>query len=254
MLQDLFTLGDKIDIKPLDNNGRTPHNARTFVSQLVDIIDSDVISIASPIVYGKALVLNPGTCYTMSIYSNKGVYQCNSEVLSNKRDNNMFVTVVRITTRPEKVQRRQYYRLECVHDITYRLYTRDEQLLEQKLKENNFKNEEEYIKCKQELSKYESNWMKGTVIDISGGGARFSSKTLHHSGDIIRIDLEIKIGKEIKRLKLGAKMISSREIANRNNIYDHRIEFHDIKAKDRENLIRFIFEQDRRRRSNDMNR
>ena len=254
MLREILTLGDKIDIKPLDSNGRPLHNAKIFASQLVDFVDFDVVNITAPIVYGKAMPLIIGNYFNLCLYSNKGLYQCTGVVLSNHKENNMLITVVRITTNLEKIQRRQYYRLECIHDLEYRVITREEEIIEKKFRFNEFESDEEHTACKERLSQIEKHWIKGTISDISGGGARFNSEKLHNKGDKIKIQLDIVIANDAKRLILGADVIASGRIMNRNDIYEHRVEFADIGQKEREDLIKFIFEQDRRRRRNDKER
>ena len=254
MLREVLTLGDKIDIKPLDKTGKPLQIARTFASQLVDLVDFDVINIAVPIVHGKIMILEVGNYYNLCFYSNKGLYQCNCVVLSNHKENKMTIAVVRITTNLEKYQRRQYYRLECIHVMVYRVYTREEEILENKFKLNDFQNEVEHDECKKRLSQLEKEWIKGSITDISGGGARFNSEVLHNQGVKLRIKLEIVIGNDKKNMILQADIIASGSIMNRNDIYEHRVEFNDITQRDRENLIKYIFEQDRRRRRNDKER
>lgn len=254
MLREVLTVGDKIDIKPLDKNGRPLRIARTFVSQLIDFVDFDVINIAAPIVYRKPIVLNAGSYYNLCFYANKGLYQCDCVVLSNHKENNLLVSVVRITSNLEKFQRREFYRLECIHDMEYRIISKEEEIIERKLQTNDFKDKEELDESKQKLSQFEKEYRKASIIDISGGGTRFSSGSLHNAGDKIRIRLDIVVGNKQKRMLLRADIIASERILNRNDIYDHRVEFSKITPKEQEDLIRFIFEQDRRLRRNDKER
>jgi c-di-GMP-binding flagellar brake protein YcgR len=250
MLSEILSLGDKIDIKHIDSKGRTVNSMKTFVSQLVDFVDFDVINIATPIVYGKTVLLGVGDNYNLCFYSSKGLYQCNCIVLSNHKENNTVVSVVRITTNLEKFQRRQYYRLECIHDIEYRVITKEEEILERKLREEDFKSDEERNECKKKLSQLEKEWIQASITDISGGGARFNSSVSLNQGDKVRIKMDIQISGDLKRMLLGADIISSGRIINRLGVYEHRAEFNDIMQKDREVLIKYIFEQERRRRRN----
>jgi c-di-GMP-binding flagellar brake protein YcgR len=63
--------------------------------------------------------------------------------------------------------------------------------------------------------------------------------------------MEIQIGNDLRKMLLGADIVSSGRIINRLGVYEHRAEFNDITQKDREALIKYIFEQERRRRRND---
>lgn len=254
MLRELLNIGDKIDIRSLDKNGKPVHNARTYASQLVDFADFDVIYIAAPIVYGKAILLSIGEYYNLCFYSSKGLYQCNCVILSSHKENNLVVTVVRIVTNLEKFQRRQYYRLECIHETDYRVITKEEEILERKLRADDFRTDEERVECKKRLSQFELEWHEGAITDISGGGARFNSDMQMNAGDKIRMRFDILIGNTIKKMLLGADVIASGRIENKFNAFEHRVVFNDIMQRDREDLIKYIFEQERKRRRNDSER
>ncbi len=254
MLREVLNYGDKINIRPLDESGREVRNARTFVSQIVDFVASDVISIADPIVYGRTLVLGIGANYNLCFYTSKGLYQGNCIVLSNHKENNMLFSNVRIITDLEKVQRRQFYRLECIHEIDYRLVTLDEELLDRKFRDDDFISDRERVECKEKLKEFDKDWIHADVIDISGGGVKFYSNFLHKQGDKLRIRIEVNVGSRTIKMEPGAKVIASYKLENRAGSYEHRVQFVDIPPKDRENLIRFIFEQERRLRKNDKER
>lgn len=251
MLRDVLSLGDKIDIRRIDRNSRPFSGAKTYVSQLVDFVEYDVIQIAAPIIYGKVILLEIGENYNLCFYTNKGLYQCNCVVLSNKKDNKTIISIVRIITNLEKYQRRQYYRLECIHDISYRVISTEEQILEKKLKAEDFRNNEERLECKRKLDQFDQEWLSGSAINISGGGVRFVSKHPHNQGENIRMNFELPIGNEMKKLALSARMISSNKIMTATGAFEHRVEFADIIQKDRDDLIKYIFEQERKRRRND---
>lgn len=251
MLQDVLSVGDKIDIEKIDHAGNVMQNVRTYVSQLVNFVDQDVIHIASPIGNNRILVLEVGESYNLCFYSNKGLYQCNCVVINNHKENNVIIAAVRITSDLEKLQRRQYYRLECVHEIEYRAITREEEILENKVRLDDFKNVEERSECRKKLNQLNLNWQKASITDISGGGARFNSKEGHMTGDKVRIRFDFILGNELRKLLINAQMISSTKLTNRSGVYEHRVEFVEIGKNDREVLIKYIFEQERRRRKNE---
>lgn len=253
MLREVLSIGDKIDIKPLNRNGKPVHTANTFVSQLVDFAEGSIINIAAPIVFGKIIPLPVGESYNLCFYTEKGLYQCNCMVISNHKDNKTIITVVRITTNLEKFQRRQYYRLECIYDIYYRPISLEEELLDKKVSTNSFKNTDEAQEVKEKLLELDKEWSSASITDISGGGARFTSDRTHKSGDKVRIKLDFMVGKEVKKLVLTANIVSARRIPVRAGLYEYRAEFINISQKDREALIKFIFEQDRKRRRKDIN-
>lgn len=253
MLREILTIGDKIDVRQIDNFGSQMHNVKTYVSQLLDFVDSDVISIATPMGNNKMIMLDVGENYQLCFYANKGLYQCNCVVMKYYKEKNMVIAITRLTSDLEKFQRRQYYRLECIHEIEYRIITKEEEILDNRIRLDNFQNTDERSECRKRIIQLSKEWQKASITDLSGGGARFNSYYMHQSGDNVRLKLDFIISGELKKLLLGAEIIYSNKLINQSGAYEHRAEFKDIGKKDREDLIKYIFEQERRRRRNDKN-
>lgn len=250
MIQDILAIGDKIELKLLDKSGKTVRNNMVYVSQLIDFIEDNLISIASPIVYGKTMVLMTGSQYHLYFYTNKSLYECNCEVVSHYKDNNLDIAIVRIQSDLEKFQRRQYYRLECVLDTKYRLITKDELRLQEMLKEPHL-TEDIKEKVEKKLATFNESWNLGTITDISGGGCRFNSDQLQEAGGKLLMNFDLSYSADSKRMILEADIVTSNRLENRVGVYEHRVKFLSIEKKDREDIIKYIFEQDRRRRKYD---
>jgi c-di-GMP-binding flagellar brake protein YcgR len=212
----------------------------------------DVIHIAAPIVFGKTILLQVGESYNLCFYTDKGLYQCNCVLLNNHKDNRTVISTVRIVTNLEKFQRRQYFRLECIQDIEYREITQEEEILERKMTTGEFRSEDERTECAQKLKQFERNWINATITDLSGGGARFNSTQQHNTGDKLRMKLSAISSSDKTGMLLNARIVSVGKILTRVGVYEYRVEFIDIMQKDREVLIKYIFEQERKRRRNDM--
>lgn len=253
MLSEVLSVGDKIDIKRIDHNNRPVHGAKAYVSQLIDFVDSNVVHIAAPIIYGRVIILEVGENFNLCFYSAKGLYQCNGVVLSNHRDNKTIVSVIRITTNLEKFQRREFFRLECIHDISYHLVTVEEEILTRRLKSNEFKKPEEREECIARLEQMNQESIPGSVTDISGGGIRFNSEIQHQHGDKIKMYLKFLTNIDKKILVVVAEVLVSSRIENRTGLFEHRVKFNDISQRDREVIIKYIFEQERKRRSIETN-
>lgn len=248
MLREVLTLGDKIDITLLDKNGKQAQEGKTLVSKLMDFLDSDVISITTPFLNGRIIPMEVGEYYNLCFYTDKGLYQCRGVALNNHREDKSIMSVLRITSNLEKYQRRQYYRLECIQDIEYRIVSEEEELLEQRIAQNVISSQELLEKCKARLLELQRDWHRGSMTDISGGGAKFTSDQLHHAGDKLKLKLGL-ISSEVKKeFILDAVIVYSGIIANRRDIFEHRVKYINISRKDREELIKYIFEQERKRR------
>lgn len=251
ILYDIVQIGDKIEVKQLDEKGDPIKSANTYVSQVLDFFEDNMISIATPIKNGMIVVLDKGSSYRLYLYTMKGLYQCNCTMLQTYRENNMVIALVEITSKLEKIQRRQYYRLECVHEIEYRIITEEETKLQEKLTVGLFTKSTERSEIRKKLAQLNHKWLRASIIDLSGGGCRFTSENELKQGDRVIIKFDFIIKNELKRLNLVSDIIVSRKIVDRVGVYEHRAEFSIISENDREDLIKYIFEQERKLRKND---
>ncbi len=249
MLSDLLTIGDKIDILPPDVTAL--RESKAYVSQLMDIDDERTISIAMPYLNGLMYVLERDVRYRLIFYTSKGLYQCHGKLKGVYRENNAIMAQMQVLSELNKIQRRQYFRLECVHDIEYRLITQEEMIMEDRLTVDKLLTPDEKAEVRKRLAQFDSSWQKGSITDLSGGGARFNSDSPLLAGDRIKMKLEIATSSGLKKMILGAVIIASGRHENRNDKFEHRTAFYDIGKADREDLIKYIFEQERKRRRNE---
>lgn len=251
MLREIVNIGDKIEIKQLDLKGSLIKSSKTYVSQMIDFIEDDKISIATPIKNGMIIILEKDMHYRLYFYTIRGLFQCDCIMLQTYREGKNILALVKLLTKPEKIQRRQYYRLECVHEIEYRLITEEELRLEEKLLIGKFPQPDERTEIRKKIARFNNDWYNAVITDLSGGGCRFNSDQLLKSGDRVRIKLDFVIKNELVILNIEADIIVSQKKIDRLGVYEHRAEFRNIMQKDRDNLIKYIFEQERRLIRND---
>jgi c-di-GMP-binding flagellar brake protein YcgR len=249
MLQDIISIGDKIDIKFINHNDKQlQYSEKIYVSQLVNYVDYDTIDIVIPMRKRKIYFLEAERTYHICFYTNKGLYQSKCVVINTFKDNNILTCRVKLTADLEKYQRRQYYRLECFNDIQYRIITREEEILYERIQYNEYDNALDLEEMLERLDQIDQVWNKGCLINLSGGGVRFNSKLAHQQEDKMFIKIGIEINGNFNELKLKSTVIAVEKLINRSGVYAYRVQFYDISSKERESLIKFIFEQERQRR------
>jgi c-di-GMP-binding flagellar brake protein YcgR len=216
MINTSLALGDKVELSRLKFNTDKTYNNETVYISLIQDIKEDSLIISAPVENGKIIPLEIGTAYLLSIYSKGGLYKCRAVVSNRYKKNNLHFVDLEIKSPMRKHQRRQFYRLECA--LTF-----------------HFSNEEI------------ETYYKGIIIDISGGGLRFTSKEQIQVGSIINCTLDIN-SVETKKLELKGKVILSQLVDYQVIKYETRIMFQDISNEDREAIIKFIFDEQRKRR------
>ena len=254
MVSDVVSIGDKLELKLLNFSTKKVENERVYKSQVLDFINDDTASILMPIEGGRIIPLSVGDKYSLCFFTKKGLYQCKCVIMERGHINNIYVLTVQFISDLEKFQRRKYYRLEYLLEFNYYLVTDMEISILNKLRSNNFKDEEEKQDFIQTLEKLRKECLSGTILDISGGGARFVSEHSHEHGNRIRMSMEFNNSLGARNFDIQAIIISSDKMINRQGFYEHRVQFIDILKEEREAIIRFIFEEERRQRKKEKGR
>lgn len=246
MIKDVVSIGDKLEIISLNSKHNELMSDHVYVSQLLDFVDNNKAVLSMPIKKGHIIPLPVGEKYIIYFYSSKGLFQCNVIITDRYKLKNIYVVVVEFLSELEKIQRRQYYRIDCLMDIIYHVVTEKEIKLTYKIVRNEYETSDEKQTDIETLEEYKKIWYEGTITDLSGGGARFYSSNLHQQGETIQLSLDINI--KGKKLIIPCNIISSVKMTNRQGYFEHRVMFTDISRDDREMVIKYIFAEERRQR------
>ena len=247
-----ISIGDKIDLKQIFLGNNIINNSNTYHSKLLDFIGEDKVKVSVPIKQRNIVPLEVGTQYEMTFYTTHGVVKCKGEIIDRFKEGNIFILVFCFLSEFEKIQRRQFFRIDCLLDIKYRILSKEEWDLKKqimKIQRSRNRTWEEKVKdvaqYKKLLNAFELKWNQGTVIDISGGGARFNSEVSCHKDQIIEITF-IDDDSKLRNVTVYGNVISIHRLENRYGFYEYRIEFIEIENAKREKIIKFIFEEERR--------
>lgn len=239
MLSKVLSIGNKIElINVLQRGGTETSNGnekKIYYSQIHDIIDDKRLKIGMPIEGGKVIPLNINFRFDACFYTANGLYQCRIVIVDRYKEGNMFVLIVEPLSELKRYQRRQYYRLGCTMDIKYRVIEKDEV--------------EDYVnsKDKREFA-LKKPLINGVALDISGGGIRFISQHKHDRENDMFLWLEITYNGQEKIYGIIGRIVAMERLRNKEATYEYRIEYKNIEGIVREELIKFIFEEERKQR------
>ena len=237
MISKYVSIGDKLDLETIDGGPNSDWNAGTgkknYKSQVYDIVSEDQIKVAMPMEQGKIILLPVDGEYNVCFYTQTGLYQCLGRIIDRYKSDNVFVLVMELTTDLRKYQRREYYRLNCVLDMKCKEVT-----------ENDVSSLSERVR----FIDTDITFDNGVMVDISGGGARFISKVRYATGTNILFVFSLYVSGSLNEYKLIGKVLLSEPLENREDEYEHRIQFVNILNDDRESIIRYIFEEERKNR------
>ena len=212
-----LNLGDKLEIEIYSSNGE--RTSLILASQYERLLPDGSMDILAPIKGGRFFPVNRGVEMGV-IYEKSGeLYKFKAEVIKRWMSSNIHFLRIIPKSAPEHLQRRFFFRFECILDIKYRLFEK---------------------KDTKEADKGE--YKKSMTKDISGGGL------------CIRIEEEPKCGWYLEGiLDVGSvvrfigKIIRVTHIRDKRRfLYEAGIEFIDISELEREKVISFIFDSQRK--------
>ena len=231
MISKYVTVGDRIDIESIKKGNTENNEKKLYRSQVFDIESEDRIKVGMPMEQGRVILLPVDEEFNLCFYTPSGLYQCLGRVAERYKNNNIFILVMDLTTDIRKYQRREYYRLNCVLDMKSTMINQNDV--------SSFSEKVHFIDT-------DLTFDNGTMVDISGGGARFISKVKYPKDSNILFTFELFVNDSLTSYKLLGKVLVSEEIQGREGEYEHRIMFVNIMNDDRESIIKYIFEEERR--------
>lgn len=239
MLTDHVIPGDKVDLTEVKSEQRITKDGiierKTYSTRVYDILSEDEIKVNMPFVDGHIVLLEIGDDYDLCFYSGKGLYQCYGRITDRYKSNNMYVLTMELTSPLRKFQRREYYRLNCILNMKCR-EVGDKELKEL---EEISGNDVRFVNTDLTLE-------DGVIVDISGGGAKFISDRQFERESKILFVFSLNLNGRFTEYSVIGKIIISEEIEGRSGEYKNHIQFVNIKDKDREGIIRYIFEEERK--------
>lgn len=222
--------GDKIDITYLHQN-----NGKVYKSSVFDFVGESVLEIGMPTEGGRMVLFQAGLECSMFFYTQKGMYICDGKVLDRYKKDGFYMLSVRITSLPKKYQRRDFYRVSCSVDFSY--YHISQEVSELESTEKLFEEiaDPKYIERKK----------LGRTQDLSGGGIRFISDEKIEAGSYILTVIRLTNDKMDHTLYLVTEVIESFQMEKAPEKQIVRGKFLFKELKDRDLIVRYVFEEDR---------
>lgn len=238
MIEKFISPGDKLEMRStvevLLPDGT--EGIKLYKTSIYDICDDGKLEIVMPMEQTRLVLLPVDGVYDVCFFSHGGMYKADVRIVDRQKINGTYILVAEMITNLRKHQRREYYRFNCIIGMWGREMTRQETY---SLVEHGIIGE---------LT--DGTLSRGVIVDISGGGLRFVSREIFRQDSLIFANFKLTVAEETKEFTLAAKVIYSREIENRENEYENRLKFVYIKDSEREDIIKYIFEEERKCRKN----
>lgn len=232
MLGDYIKLGQRIELQAVS---RVKSNEETtvqklYTSKVYDILSDERLEITMPVEHGKLILLPVDTEYEMFFYGGNALYECKANIVDRYKSNNVYILVMELVTNLKKHQRREFYRHTCAMDIETRVLSEEE---------------EELVK-KQDDEIAPGTFDKSILVDISGGGLRFVTLHKYEHDSVVLCKLKLWQKNGLKEYKIMCQVLDVKKVEKRAGYYEHRVQYTDISKNEREEIIRYIFEEERK--------
>lgn len=245
-MSQLIETGTKLELKKIRHVDAMEEIC--YISRFLYQKSADEAVIEMPVKGGTLVALEPDELFQVCFYTGKGLYRCQSQVVSRHYEDSLPVAVIRFRSEFEKLQRRQYYRMECLLQMEFRPLSEEEydEMLFQKTVSHGEPVGSKHLD--EGANETQMRFYNGISLDISGGGLRFNSAHAAKSGDIIALHIAFASEEARKLQLLFAKVLTVTPVQNRSGMFEHRVEFVSISNAERESIIRYIFLEERKRR------
>ncbi len=235
MLSNFIKPGNKVELQGVEKRTDNPAaKNRIYSSTVHEIMSEDRLEITMPMEQTKLILLPVDSEYDLVFYGETGLYQCFARVIDRYKSNNVYILVVELTSNLRKYQRREYYRFSCALELCARNL------------------EEREIQAVEENSPYSLQpglpLHRSVIVDISGGGLRFISTQRYEPDSLLYCSYHLLKDGERKKYEVIGKVLAVRELENRPGNYEHRVQYYNLDVDVREEIIRFIFEEERKSR------
>ncbi len=232
--------GDRVDIRSIRKrlNPEEEPEVRMYQTSVYDIISGDRIEVVMPMEKTKLILLPIGSEHDLFFCSSSGMYQCRAKIVDRDKKGGNYLLVMDLISNLRREQRRQYYRFSCALEMQSRAL------------------ETEEVRAVDEIGLTEEQMMpnlplkRSIIVDISGGGLRFVSDYAYEADSILLCRYVLETDEERKTYEVLGKVLAVNEVENRPGFYEHRVQYIKIDKEEREEIIKFIFEEERKNLQN----
>ncbi|MBO5242065.1 MAG: flagellar brake protein [Lachnospiraceae bacterium] len=226
--------GEKVELQTMERSILgSVSDKKAYTSKVYDVISDEQIEILMPMEKTKLILLPVDGEYDVCFYTKQGLFQCYVRIIDRYKSDNTFILLCEPTSNLRKYQRREYYRFSCILNMDSR------ELVEEEL---------EAMEKNELVFQPGLPLQKSVIVDISGGGVRFVSNYRYEKETIIYLTYKLMIAGKEKTYEIAGKILASKPIENRPGEFEHRLQYMNINNMEREEIIRYIFEEERKNR------
>lgn len=241
-VSEVIRVGDKIEIRvaqEVEQVAGIRETVRMYKSQVLDKRANGNLLISMPSEGGKLMLLPLGIRYEFVFYSMGSLYRTIGQIRERFKKDNIYMLEIELRSGLEKLQRREFFRYPCILEFEY--YKIPEEAVELETVEQIYDTiRDDYLA---------GNTIAGRVMDLSGGGIRFSTEESLEPDTNLLLELQLSNESIDKQYHIVARVISCDLMEKlQEKRFEVRAKFFIRDDKVREEIIHYIFEEERKTR------
>lgn len=218
--------------------GDIESNDYKYQSTILDVDDYQKnIVISIPVQKAKMIPMHKNEKYNVFFYVGNKIYSSKATVIKNITEGKVRSVLIHLDTDLNKIERRQFFRLDVVMDVRYLLLSADNtEAFKMAVKTNSLLTME--------------GFKDGTTCDLSGGGLKFTARDEFPIGSLLIIHFKSDIGGKVKNYVFIGKVLDYSKHDTVRGLFVYRVQFVDLKQDAREELVQYIFQKEREKLKN----
>jgi c-di-GMP-binding flagellar brake protein YcgR len=243
-------IGTRLEFEILNSDGQRVGN--TFISQLLEHQDDGSVVISAPITESRVVYVPAGVTVRLTfVHQLHGLLGFKATIRSREYRENIAVLIAEPDGGLEKIQRREYYRLDVIVNALIWPDEADSGSESQAnagtgaagMQSNKAAAGQHPAPSTKTGTTAEAAPVKGYTKNLSGSGVCIICDTNFPKGSVVRVELELN---DNIRFKARCIVMRSQQVeVRRSKSYEMGMRFYEITNKDQDNLIKYIFEQQR---------
>ncbi len=230
MLEELIKVGDKtVFYKSSYKNKKFDETKRLYIGQIEKILSDSKLVMSGDNDSIKDIFCE-NECYIADIYSSNKVYRCSVYYISDYTEGDKCCFTIETVSPLQKIQRRRHQRYSCHMLFSY--YVLQEEQVYDII-------EKGWESFDAESYNNKSEFIQNSLVDISGGGLRFTSDKNLNIGDYLFCLL--KIDDKGSGFPVIGEVVYSDRFLNDNDKFDIRIKYIGITEDQRRDVVEFVF-------------
>lgn len=232
----MIIAGTKVELRPAEPEPEeaSGDRGRIYISRVYAVLTEDTFEAAMPVENGQPVLLSVDREYDLVFCGKEVSYQCFARITDRYRRDNEYMMTMELTSNLRRYQRREYYRFDCALETLVRSLDQEEvQAVEDKLP----------------FALTRGRPMERCmVVDVSSDELCFSSSQYYEPESLLYLCYDLPGEQGIRKYEMIGRVAEAPAVGDSKGEYRHRIVFFDADTETKEDLVWYIFEEERKSR------